>query len=111
MNIFNRIAALILSVLALNIVAKAEGSETSLQTDADANGTYLISTAEELSVFVDMVNSGMNTISCRLMDDIEYSGEMIGTSSKPYKGTFDGNFFTLTVDIDATGESQYVGLK
>lgn len=109
MNILNRIAALILSVLALNIVAKADGT-TSLQTDADANGTYLISTAEELSIFVDMVNSGMNTISCRLMDDIEYSGEMIGTSSKPYKGTFDGNFFTLTVDIDATGESQYVGL-
>lgn len=109
MNILNRIAALILSVLALNIVAKAEGSETSLQTDADANGTYLISTAEELSVFVDMVNSGMNAISCRLMDDIEYSGGMIATSI-PFIGTFDGNFFTLTVDIDATGESSHVGL-
>lgn len=108
MNIFNRIAALVLSVLALNIVAKADGT-TSLQTDADANGTYLISTAEELSIFVDMVNSGMNTISCRLMDDIEYSGGMIATK-EPFEGTFDGNFFTLTVDVDANGESSHVGL-
>ena len=73
---------------------------------------YQISTAAELAWFRDQVNSGNNTISATLTDNVDlsnfchakdgtkYTEELswtpIGNRSKPFKGTFDGNGKTIS---------------
>ena len=80
--------------------------------DGDVDNPFLISTAAELAWFRDQVNSGNNTISATLTDNIDlsnfchakdgtkYTEELswtpIGNRSKPFKGTFDGNGKTIS---------------
>ena len=77
------------------------------------DGYYVISSAEDLYCFADSVNGGKNSIKAVLTDDIvvnenvlnaegtlngtpTYSWTPIGTSSKPFKGTFDGKDHTIS---------------
>ena len=83
---------------------------------------YQISTAAELAWFRDQVNSGNNTISATLTEDIDlaefchakdgtkYTEEVswtpIGNSDNMYQGTFDGNGKTISnLYINATSEN------
>ena len=67
---------------------------------------YDIASAEELKNFADMVNSGKNSISATLKNDIDFSAyqnEMIGRNGH-YKGTFDGNGHSINIKINASQE-------
>ena len=79
--------------------------------DGSVGKPYLISTAAELAWFRDQVNSGNNSISATLTEDIDlaefchakdgtkYTEEVswtpIGNSDNMYQGTFDGNGKTI----------------
>lgn len=78
--------------------------------EQDTEGTYLITTAEEMKWYADKVNSGKNTINAKLMNDIDLSavcGEEIGSwdpigagyqteEQVRYRGNFDGQGYTIS---------------
>ena len=74
-----------------------------LQTDSE--NAYIISSSDDWNTFVSNVSLGENTNgkTFKLMSDISvYS--MVGTSINPFKGTFDGNGKTITVNYDSTAD-------
>ncbi|MBO7494958.1 MAG: hypothetical protein J6T98_00275, partial [Salinivirgaceae bacterium] len=90
-----------------------ESDYSSLNLTADYIGYYIISNAADLYWFANEVNNGNTTINAVLTKDIEvnktvlnaegnlngtptYSWTPIGTSSKKYAGTFDGNNHTIS---------------
>ena len=78
----------------------ASGEGRALEPAAD--GVYYISTAEQLKEFADKVNdtSGQYTdIDAELTADIDLNNQPwypIGSDSRPYSGTFDGNGHTIS---------------
>ena len=71
-------------------------SASAINTDTD--GTYLISSAEDLCEFSALVNGGKRDLNAMLTNDISMKGSSftpIGTSSASYCGTFDGQGFTI----------------
>ena len=74
----------------------------------DADGNYLISNPLDWIAFADMINSGeIASANAKMTVNIDLGEDqtMIGnTSSTPYRGTFDGQGHTLTVNINATGK-------
>ena len=112
-KIAKKLTALLLSVLlfasALPLsVFAADAPKT------DKDGSYLLKTAEDLLWFSQEVNSGNDTIDAQLTADIDLTGEEwipIGGDSG-YCGTFNGNGFTVTVDISVDDSYEYgnVGL-
>ena len=89
-----------------------------LQLTKLQDGSYAISTAEELMLFAKAVNSGdYNRVSASLTANIEVSTANgfvpIGTKSNPYGGDFNGKGHTLTLDItegSVYGETKATGL-
>ncbi|MCD8239477.1 MAG: hypothetical protein LUC92_09110 [Clostridiales bacterium] len=75
--------------------------------ETDESGNYIISTAYQLAAFALTVNSGSTSINGIVAADIDFSeySYMIGSSSYPYSGTFDGSGHTITVSYEATGTS------
>ena len=79
----------------------------------DENGVYLIGTPEEMLWFAKTVNSGETEISGKLTADIalsEYADSStkvnwpgIGTNLNPFKGTFDGQGYTVTFENTTWG--------
>ena len=72
------------------------------------DGFYQIETADQFIWFANLVNQGNNTANAKLMDDIDLSGmdfTVIGTSGNHYKGIFDGNYKTMTVNLTAETSS------
>jgi len=79
-------------------------------TDSDSDGYYDIDDANELRAFAKAVNDGNTTINAALTQDIDMSAFTdftIGSSNKPYAGTFDGNGNTIMLALDGAG---YVAL-
>ena len=72
------------------------------------NNAYCIATKDAWDVFCDMVDEGYyddNKKTVKMTDDVSgVSGvtRMLGTVDKPFAGTFDGQDYTLTVNIDNT---------
>ena len=65
--------------------------------------------------FAEMVNGGKSGICAELTANIDLTGEdwvPIGVKGASYSGTFDGKYFTVTLDITADGsyEYEYIGL-
>ena len=81
-------------------------SASAITTDAD--GTYLIASAQDLCDFSALVNGGKRDLNALLTTDISMKGydyTPIGTSSAAYSGTFDGQGFTidsLTISLSST---------
>lgn len=73
--------------------------------------TYItnISTAADWSEFCATVNGGYDYsgVEVRLTDDITEVGDIVGTSSNCFKGTFDGQGHTITFSKTVTGTTQY----
>lgn len=75
-----------------------------------------IAGAADLMAFAEMVNGGKSGICAELTADINLTGENwvpIGSTwGAPYKGTFDGKYFTVTLDItaDDSYEYEFIGL-
>ncbi len=100
---------------AINNDTLTMGSERSTVNPGFAeliDGYYCIKDADELLWFAEQVNSGNTAINGKLMNDIDLAGvgyTPIGSESKPYTGTFDGQGYSIkNMDIDST--AQYQGL-
>ena len=75
--------------------------------DQDNEGYYLIGSVQDWKDFAAIVNSGTNpAANAKMTADIDLGDDqtMVGTSSVPYQGSFDGQGHTLTVAYD-TSES------
>ena len=62
------------------------------------NGVYEITSPSQLAWIADFVNQGNTTISIKLMNDIDLNNKEwspIGTSSKHFRGSFDGGSYTI----------------
>lgn len=98
-------------------VANAAVWNGGMATPTLSGGVYQIASAENLAWFANAVNTGSNTIKGKLTADIQLNSTgshtnkwaPIGTSAKPFKGSFDGDGHTISgVYIDST--SDYQGL-
>ena len=72
--------------------------KTTTEPATDENGVYLIGTGAELAWFAQKVNGGSTKISGILTADIDLAGyewTPIGTASKQFAGTFDGQNHTV----------------
>ena len=79
-----------------------------------AEDPYQITGAAELIWLRDAVNAGKANTCANLQQDVEYVGEVwtpIGTSERPYTGTFNGNGHTIRVWLRGWGQALfgYVG--
>ncbi len=77
------------------------------------NGIYEISNQGQLLWFSDKVNGGDNTISGKLIADIEtviLLHTPIGTLANPYKGTFDGDGHSVRMIFSLNNTAEYQGL-
>lgn len=70
-------------------------------------GVYQIGTGQDLADFAALVNGGDVTANAVLTADIDYTGQttMIGSRSKKFAGTLDGQGHTITLDFTATAEN------
>ena len=72
----------------------------------DENGSYLIYTLDELTWFVNKVNSGDKTVSAKLMANIDANSIKNWEPIKSFGGTFDGNGKVLSgIEISYTSGS------
>ena len=74
------------------------------------DGYYMLSTPEHVIWFAAKVNGGDVTANAKLTEDIDMSNytekfPLIGTSANHYAGTFDGQWHTITIDLEATAAS------
>lgn len=72
--------------------------KTATEPKTGENGVYLIGTGAELAWFAQKVNGGSTKISGILTADIDLAGyewTPIGTASKQFAGTFDGQNHTV----------------
>lgn len=112
-----RVLSLLLAVVMvwslLPTAVLAGGGE--LAGDGRADSPYQIAGAADLMAFAEMVNGGKSGICAELTANIDLTGEdwvPIGVKGASYSGTFDGKYFTVTLDITADGsyEYEYIGL-
>lgn len=112
-----RVLSLLLAVVMLwsllPTAVLAAGGE--LAGDGRADSPYQIAGAADLMAFAEMVNGGNSGICAELTANIDLTGEdwvPIGVKGASYSGTFDGKYFTVTLDITADGsyEYEYIGL-
>ena len=112
-----RVLSLLLAVVMvwslLPTAVLAAGGE--LAGDGRADSPYQIAGAADLMAFAEMVNGGNPGICAELTANIDLTGEdwvPIGVKGASYSGTFDGKYFTVTLDITADGsyEYEYIGL-
>lgn len=103
-----RLAAMLLSCLlilgSLPTAVFASGTP-----DTAEDGSYILRTADDLMWFAAEVMNGENAIDAQLGADIDLTGEdwiPIGGDSG-YEGTFNGNGFTVTLDINADESYEY----
>lgn len=66
----------------------------------DIYGNFLIRSAEDWHTFAELVNSGQTTLNAIMYADVNLGKmqDQIGTLANSYKGTFDGNGHTLTIN-------------
>lgn len=78
--------------------------------ETDEEGYYKIVSGRGLALFAELVNGGQTNLNGRVYNDIDYTAYpkgFIGTESKKFSGTFDGQMYTITTgiknDTKATG--------
>ena len=112
-----RVLSLLLAVVMLwsllpTAVFAADGELSGSGTEDDP---YQIADAADLLAFAEKVYGGKPGICAELTANIDLTGEdwvPIGVKGASYSGTFDGKYFTVTLDITADGsyEYEYIGL-
>lgn len=86
------LGAMLLPVMPAQAAADFDGGS------GTANDPYIISTAEQLGRFRDLVNGGQETICAQVVDNLDMEMRdwvSIGLSSRGYRGTFDGNGYAI----------------
>lgn len=71
---------------------------TKTEVKPNKDSIYEVSSPDELAWIADFVNQGNTTISIKLMNDIDLNNKEwspIGTSSKHFRGSFDGGSYTI----------------
>ncbi len=102
-------------IMALSAFSVMPFSAFALNGEGTAENPYKIGTAAELKEFRDLVNGGAYGACAVLTADIDLGNEAwtpIGSNSKKYIGTFDGQSYTISglkVDISSS-ENVYAGL-
>lgn len=102
----------LLTTVMLSVMACLAGTQQASALD-QVDGVYQIGTAQDLVDFSNHVASGNGSANAVLTADIDMQGASfspIGTTSSPYRGTFDGQqhyIMSLTIDLP---EQEYVGL-
>ena len=90
-----------------------DGGEATEAYSYDSNTkTITIYSGEGLKVAADVVNSGDTDLNITLDNDIDLTGiewTPIGTESRPYTGTFDGNNYTITACYWENNQGQGIG--
>ena len=79
----------------------------------DSDGYYRIGTAQDWIDFAALVNGGTNTsANARMVADIDLDNNqtMVGNTTYPYLGTFDGQGHTLTVAYNIPSSQNLVGI-
>ena len=93
----------LLSMLLL-LAATATGAWALTQ---DGDGYYLLSTAQDLTDFAVLVNSGSNTANAKVTQDITLTGTWSGINN--YNGTFDGQGHTISGVSGNCGLFAFIG--
>ena len=108
------LTALLLCVQCLPVSIQAAAPFSGSGTAEDP---YLIENAADLREMSDLVNADpeYGNSSYEMTADIDLEGAAfmpIGTNDHKFSGTFDGKYFTVTLDITADGsyEYEYIGL-
>lgn len=72
--------------------------------EQDSEGYYFIGSVQDWKDFAALVET-TPTANAKMIADIDLGDDqtMIGTSDQPYGGTFDGQGYTLTVDLNVAG--------
>lgn len=67
----------------------------------DGEGYYLLGSVQDWIDFAALVNGGTTNANARMTADIDLGNDqtMIGTDSRRYSGTFDGNHHTININI------------
>ena len=74
-----------------------------LSGNGTANNPYVIGSNSDWNIFTMMAQDDQCSNKCfQLNNDIATVTTMVGTSTKPFNGTFDGNGHTITVNIDSS---------
>ena len=75
--------------------------------DYDADGYYIIRSAKDFETFAQRVNNGEAALNAIMASDIDLgdSQVMVGNEAYPYKGTFNGNGRTLTINYKSNKEN------
>ena len=97
-----------------NYYEAASLSHTIIVARRDQYGTILIKDANEWKVFCKLVNEkGMTNLNARLEADVDLGGDiaMVGTTSHPYAGTFDGQNHTLKFNWNGGSDSDIAPFK
>ena len=85
-------------------IAGGFGKTDSYTPDGTAEHPYIINTAEEWNLLCDLISSGRGGLASahyRLGNTIAVS-RMMGTRTNPFRGTFEGQQCTLTLDLTGT---------
>ena len=89
-------------------------AENPYEMTMDISSFYIESEEDQLSIantddwviFSKMVNSGVSPLNAQLTADVDAGSTMVGTSAKPYTGTFDGAGHTLTFNYDGSTSNE-----
>lgn len=79
----------------------------------DAEGYYLLSTAEDMQWFAEKVNGGTTDVKAKLVNDIDLSAiawTPVGTKDVPFSGVFDGGGHTVNLVIKKSSSDSYQAL-
>ena len=76
--------------------------------EQDSDGYYKIGSLQDWKDFATLVQTTPTVNNAKMTADVELGNDqtMIGSGSNPYKGTFDGDGHTLTVNI--SGNIQFI---
>lgn len=89
-------------------VSQADELSVSQPLSPNQEGVYELFELTQLISFAEKVNSGETAVNAKLMADIDITSKSdftIGTKDNPFSGVFDGNGYTLTVNITSTEEA------
>lgn len=107
-----RLLSLLLAfVMVLGMLPAVAMAEETAGEPAKVDGVFQIGTADELLWFANAVNGGQTDLKAVLTADIDLTGEKwpgIGTSSKRFSGSFDGQNHTVTFKDANCGLFSYV---
>ncbi|MBP9989692.1 MAG: hypothetical protein KBT46_09385, partial [Ruminococcus sp.] len=104
LSVLISIIMIVSSVVPCLFAANAAVWNGGMSTPSLISGVYQIATAENLAWFANAVNTGSQSIKAKLTANIQLNSSgsktnvwtPIGTADRPFKGTFDGNEYTIS---------------